>query len=273
MHSSRLTNCKKLLKSQQECLIIGNGPSFEYSLINKEIFIGRDIYCVNYFAFSEHFIQIKPTYYVLVDPTFWIKEAPEDMVEQNIKLFDKILNIVEWNLNFLVPGEMKKSPEFLDFIRKSKNKKNINIIYFNRTPVVGFEYFRYFIYKLRLGMIPPYNVMVAVLFLAVKSGYSNIYIIGADHSWHRDIKVGSDRILYIKEAHSYSLDNNTYRVFDKGRIGEIYKIHEVFLGWGKLFESYNHINDFATAEGVKIYNYTQNSFIDAFEFVSQNNND
>ena len=116
-------------------------------------------------------------------------------------------------------------------------------------------------------MPTAYNVLVAALFLAINAGYENIYFLGADHSWHQNIVVKNDNLLYIKDSHFYDLKTN-YKLFDKGKAGELFKVHEVFLGWGRLFEVYILLNEYAQSRGVSIINVSLESFIDAFQRIS-----
>lgn len=249
--------------------MLGNGPSLSKSLsTSRAIFRDRDIYCVNTFAVSEYFTEIKPSHYVLADPTFWLLNVSDIDRTCRLALFDRIIDSATWPMVVLAPHEMRKGMEWRSFCRTAAIRcPNISVQYFNRTPVNGFKCFRHLIYRASLGMPTAYNVLVAALFLAINAGYENIYFLGADHSWHQNIVVKNDNLLYIKDSHFYDLKTN-YKLFDKGKAGELFKVHEVFLGWGRLFEVYILLNEYAQSRGVSIINVSLESFIDAFQRIS-----
>ena len=58
-----------------ECIILANGPSLRKTLEEKIGFItkgDKEIFAVNYFINSPFYEKIKPQYYVLNAPEFWI---------------------------------------------------------------------------------------------------------------------------------------------------------------------------------------------------------
>jgi len=249
-------------KANKKCIVLGNGPSLAHDLENKpDIFSSMDSMCVNFFAFSEYYEQIKPKYYVILDPNFWQENLSEG-VEDRDRFLDVFVQKTSWNLTLYMPHDAKNSTVLARLI----NCSNIKTEYFNRTPVDGFSWFRHFLYKRSLGMPLAQNVLVASVFLALNLEYEEVYIVGADHSWHEEIEVGKDNVLYVRQKHFYDSEEVVelkpfFHAGDKG----VFNIYQVFDGWAKLFYSYMLLRKYADELGVKIYNASSKTYVDAFE--------
>lgn len=262
---TRIISWPSNLAANDECLIFGNGPSLKDALNHHtEIRQGRDLFCVNYFALSEDYTQIRPSHYVLVDPFLWLNDIPQQDIQYREELFETLASDTDWPMILFIPHEIKKSSTW----PQSKLLKNSNIVpvYFNRTPIDGFQFFRHFSYRYNIGIAPPLNVLIAAIFMSIKSGYKKVYVFGADHSWHEQIIVGSDNILYAKQEHFYD-KKVSLAPFDKTIKGEIYKIHEVFEGWSRVFNCYHLLEIYAKSLGVNVFNATSKTYIDAFQRI------
>ncbi|MDH5325756.1 MAG: hypothetical protein OEZ68_10485 [Gammaproteobacteria bacterium] len=247
---------------RRECIILGNGPSLSIDLVNNPgLCAGKDIVCVNYFALSEIYEEIMPNHYVVLDPDIWDDNLKQG-VEDRDKFIEYMCSKTKWELNFFIPVEARRSKVF----SKLSTNSNININLYNRTPVDGFGWLVNGIYKRGLGMPRPYNVLVASIFLAINMGYEKVYFVGADHSWHEDILVGKDNVLYVRQHHFYDDAENVvltpfFNAGDKG----VFDMHQVFSGWAKLYYSYKLLRHFADKSGVSVLNASSKSYIDSFD--------
>src|ERR1035437_5994710 len=88
---------KKLPKAVKDnCAILGNGPSLNYSLKNNLDFIKKcDILCVNNFAQSEYFQILKPDDYVLFDGYYFLHDN-EIHVRADVQLTFEIFKTINW---------------------------------------------------------------------------------------------------------------------------------------------------------------------------------
>lgn len=243
---------------RDNCFILGNGPSLknnlEYVISNAN---SVDIFCVNFFANDRCFCQIKPNNYVLLDPLFWLDNLPENTINKRKHLFEVLFISTNWDMNIFIPVQGRD-------VFKGYDNPNIKIIYFNKTPVLGFRAFRNLCYKLNLGMPVPQNVLVAAIFLSIQLRYKKVYLFGADHSWHQELVVGNDNTLYVRQVHFN--DNNVELVpFYKPGNKDTFKVHEIFNAWSRVFRSYLHLQRYAELMGTEIFNVTNKSFIDAFK--------
>ncbi len=86
--------------SVENCLILGNGPSLKQSLEKDlDMFKKSTLMCVNNFAASAEFTMLKPSYYVILDPGFFIDKQRKDIVET----FGILKNNVDWELTSFYP--------------------------------------------------------------------------------------------------------------------------------------------------------------------------
>ena len=249
------------LNNHSTCVILGNGPSLKESLEqNLELIKKYDIVCVNQFAYSEYFEILKPQNYVLLDDYYF--SYNEETLENRkaiVASFEKFKSI-NWKINFLVPVKAKKS--YLVSKILSANK-NVTISYFNYVVTEGFTGFKHFIFKNNLGMPQCQNVLSAALFLNVNRNYNEIYLLGADHSWHEDFAVLQNNELTINDTHFYDKEKaKPINLSDKARQ---LTISSLFLSLYKAFRSYEVIKLYADYRNVRIYNASVKSYIDSFE--------
>lgn len=247
--------------------ILGNGPSLRTTLASDLSFIETtDIYAVNLFASSAEFTQIKPQNYVMLDPAFFLFSQENNGREDIKKTLDCLIKNTSWEMNLFVPQKAKKS-----FLVKeiAQNNQNIQFQYFNYTIVEGFTWFRHRMFNLNLGMPQCQNILACALFLAIRRKYDEIYLFGADHSWHEEIRVSESNDIEVKQVHFYDkadqvkhqkvLDVNTKTHSD---------LQAIFLSLYKVFYGYGILKQYADYQSIKVLNASKKSYIDTFERVS-----
>lgn len=247
--------------------ILGNGPSLRTTLASDLSFIETtDIYAVNLFASSTEFTQIKPQNYVMLDPAFFLFSQENNGREDIKKTLDCLIKNTSWEMNLFVPQKAKKS-----FLVKeiAQNNQNIQFQYFNYTIVEGFTLFRHRMFNLNLGMPQCQNILACALFLAIRRKYDEIYLFGADHSWHEEIRVSESNDIEVKQVHFYDkadqvkhqkvLDVNTKTHSD---------LQAIFLSLYKVFYGYGILKQYADYQSIKVLNASKKSYIDTFERVS-----
>ena len=259
---SRPTGRIKSKKQENPLIIMGNGPSFRDTIDNHlDILCQNDTLAVNFAANSPEFFQIKPRYYTLADPLFFEDSDAENM----IALYDN-LNKVDWQMTLIIPV---KAPV------KVKNP-NITVERFNMVGVDGARWLKHILFDSRMAMPRPRNVLIPSIMVAIWLGYKEIYLVGADHSWMKSISVDNDNHVVSIQTHFYKDSNK-----ELGRKRDLFanvKLHEVAHSYYTAFKAYHTILDYITPKGVKIYNATPESFIDAFErrdlsYLRTSNND
>ncbi len=249
---------KQTTKGVKKCVILGNGPSLAHSLIEYASILNKyQLIAVNSFALTDEYTVLKPSYYVLHDPAFWTTE--HDLPE---RVFNAIKLKTEWPIIIYIPSKAKKSKAI-----HKLTADNIQIVFYNYTVYKGFKNLGHYFFKRNLAMPQSQNVMVACLFLAINAGFRDIYILGADHTWHENLVVDDNNILCLKDVHFYDKGAEIkLKPFRKGlNVEETFRVSEIFEVWSKVFRGYETIAVYAKLKGANIYNSSKISFIDSFE--------
>jgi hypothetical protein len=270
-----LVQSKYLLpeKLHQPCenkriVILGNGPSLNDTFKNRSNFLkNSDLLCVNAFSLSEYFTLWKPKYYLLADPQFWIESPIQGQNVHTDSVLDSIISKTNWDLFLFMPYEARKHKVFLN---KVKQNPKVRLCFYNNTTVTGYKWFYRLCYRLQLGIPRPQNVLIPALILSVNIGIKEIYLTGADHSWHENIIINDQNTLCFIDKHFYP-DKPEPRAVKDIFTGEKIHIHDIFESLTIAFKNYHIISDYAKYRGVNIYNASEKSYIDAFErFIPAN---
>ena len=179
------------------------------------------------------------------------------------KTLSCLIKITTWEMNLFVSQKVKKAYFIVQIL---ENNKNITVNYFNYTIVQGFSWFRHRIFNLNLGMTQCQNILACALFLAIRRKYEEIYIFGADHSWHEEIRVSENNEIEVKQVHFY---DNASQIKHAKILDVNTKVHSnlqtIFLSLHKAFYGYHILKQYADYQSVKVLNASEKSYIDAFE--------
>lgn len=244
----------------EQCIILGNGPSFKRSLeLYPGFFLKHPLFAVNSFATTDTYAQLKPAYYVILDPGFWNHSG-----KHVTDTLDALRSKTQWPMQLLLPMQARHSVHFKEL---AKSNPQIIITYFNYTVFKGFRSIAKFCFRRNLAMPQCQNVLAASIFLGINAGFKRIYIFGADHSWHETLYVNDENVVCVKHEHFYSEGKKTeYTPFYKGlHIRETFRMDEILYTFAKTFSGYRVLQDYALQRHCKIYNASEVSAIDAFE--------
>jgi Protein of unknown function DUF115 len=243
---------------EDTCLVLGNGPSLKSALANKrDYFRHGSLMCVNTFSLSPEYTDLKPTYYVMLDPGLW--HADNNLIRETM---EAIGQKTTWPLHLIVPHEARMSK----YIASFSGHSSITVHYINYVVFKGFEKTANYFFRKNKAMPQSQNVLVASLFFAINIGFKRIELFGADHNWHEQIRVNEDNIVCVKQVHFYENEMKVeYLPFYKAmHIKETFRMDEAFHAWAKVFYGYIRIRKYADSRGCKIFNATENSYVDAF---------
>lgn len=257
-------NRLKINIQNQEATILANGPSAR-EIVNerKELIKGTDLLVVNDFGNTEFFFDLKPKYYILLDPTYFnfsfkhpgLNEKNEDTTRINkLRLFNN-LKEVDWPMQLFVPSGCN----IKTFISLFDANPNINVISFNATRVLGFDGFQNVMYGHGLGLPTSRNVIIPAMILMVILGYKKVFLYGCEISWTKTMDVDPENgQMFFNDRHFYSKDEIRY--FGKG----------AYLWWleaiSEMLRGVEQVAKFAKSNGVHIVNRTKGSFIDSFDY-------
>jgi hypothetical protein len=250
----KVTNHKT---NSRSCVILGNGPSLNDSLQNHLEFIKKhDIFCVNVFSASTYYKQLKPNNYLLLDNAF-----TEPNHERASKAIVHLVDDTDWELNLFVPFKFKKSSYFVESIAKNPN---IKVIYFNYVILDGLDSLKFWFYKNELGMPQSQNVLVASIFRCINLKYKEIYVLGADHTWHETIRLNDDNEIVADDSHFYG--TKTYEINKLMPKNKSYMARQ-FLSLHKAFKGYEVLARYAEYRKVDVINASKRSYIDVFRKI------
>lgn len=261
-NKDRLNKVKIPVNIQEDCLILGNGPSLLIDIDTIKLDPNPKA-VVNNFGFNELYEIIKPKFYYIVDPAYWAENITSEYLEDR-KLFRILHEKTNWELMIIVPfvAYKKISQEF-------GNHKFIKVHFYNHT-IIPWNYKDNLVAKMYsrfMGSPRLQNVIGASIFISIVLGYKNIKLFGVEHSWLADIVVDEENRVCWKEKHFYEVASVRPHLKSNG---ENYKLHELLFDYGHMFNSYHIIKKFADISKCQIINCTSNSYIDAFYKLKKN---
>lgn len=231
--------------------IIGNGPSFktDYERFLNDKSENDKVICVNMFANTELYTILKPSIYVICDPAFFSVKKMDSVAA----VYENIISKTDWPLIVYVPYNVKGGETF----NLLKNNQNITIKFMLNIPLTGgVEKWNVLLYRLGLANPLYQNVLVASTYCGIRMKFDEIFLWGADHSWLEDAIVRNNKI-YVEDNHHYG----------KGEIEEsrYHNVAKYLTNFMRAFECYYALERYSKAKGIKIYNCSSISWINAFE--------
>lgn len=243
----------------EDVYILGNGPSLNLVLEDMNNKTNTKMCVVNFSILSPMFRKIKPNYYVIADPAFFIRPYKDDRFKQVIKE----LNNIDWKLSIFIP-----SIYYNKFNQELKPRPNIKIIPFKLNPFhedMGFDKIRYKAYEMGLACPRVQNVVIASIYCMINTGYKKIHLYGVEHSWTSQIIVNKDNQVCLKDTHFYDKNETKSKPWMKNE-KEVFKMHEILRTLSYMFIGYHDLQHYAEYLGdIEIINNTKDSFIDAFK--------
>ena len=106
--------------------------------------------------------------------------------------------------------------------------------------------------------------MIPCLSLCLQPNIKNILLLGVGHNWLKDLTVTQNNEVLLNQKHFYDKDKSKAKPLDKKGKGSR-NLYEVLNKFTLAFYGYFIIKEYAESMEVKIYNGTEDSFIDAFE--------
>ena len=247
--------------SSDKLIVIANGPSllkaFEKS---PELFKTYPCIATNMFAIGKEFDLIKPLYYVWLDAYMWTSKS-----DNVIKVQQTLQRDVDWKMHLFVPQFSKGNAIIREIV---KSNKNISLVYYNYTYFAGFPSIGHLLYKLNLSAPRAWNVTIMSLFLGINMKFKQLYLVGADHTWHEHLYMNNENVLHTKVEHFYDDQKSIeYVPFYKNGDSTMgtNTAKDFFWIWSKTFEGYEQVSAYAVNRNTYIFNASKESFIDAFK--------
>lgn len=237
-------------------VIMANGPSLADTIAcHAHALRSATSMAVNFAANTPTFALLRPDYYILVDPHFFSGRSEKNFTDLWVNLA-----AVDWDMTLIVPRSFKDAARRM-LAAAGASGSHLRVLTINTIGAEGFRPLRHFLYRRRLAMPRPRNVLIAAIMAAIWLGFRNIDIVGADHSWTETLGVDSENRLVAVQRHFYDEGAEQSRVAEEYRG---YRLHQILGSLAIAFRSYHHIAEFAATRGIAIRNLTPRSYIDAF---------
>lgn len=229
-------------------ILFGNGPSLNRMHITKSDISDYAIMCVNFFALNQElFFDFQPKYYCIIDPAFFVDNKTDD-----VKKLERIFEKVHWDMT-LVTLYNSKIAFTNDNIRIHRINSNVY-----RGSVT---WFRNAIFKRNIGTYRYQNVLNAALYYLITCKCNEIYLVGADNDWHRELYVDESNEVIRETKHFYGRTRLNVTRNQEIKKGELYKY---FYWYYITLHSHYIASKYALSQGVPVYNCNPDSYIDVF---------
>lgn len=265
-HKGAGRKVRRLKKDRQgrAATLLANGPSAkEIVTERKDLLKNTDLMVLNDFGNTTMFFELKPAYYILLDPAYFdyeftnpgLNEDNSDNSRSRERQLMDNFKKVDWDMTLFVPAIYKEKNVTALFDANPK----IKVIPYYATRVLGYEGFQNFMYKRAQGLPSSRNVIIPAMMLMPLLGYKTVYLYGCEISWTKTMDVDPENgRMFFNDRHFYSKDEIRY--FGKG----------AYLWWLEaileMLKGVEQVAKFADYYGVRIINRTKGSFIDAFEY-------
>lgn len=239
-------------KKNKELRILCNGPSLD---IENAFIIDNNIeYCmVNHACQTTEFTKVRPTIYIIADPSFL-----RNITNEAVRKSWNILKNVDWDMTLFVPFYLYEETKKL--VKDSKLK----ICCYHSAPLNSWKKFTFTMYNKNLGMPFVGNVMIATIYVGIQKGFSKIRLYGSDHSWTEQLRVNENNQVCIRDVHYY--DKNSPKLIPwVDETGNPYSMKIILKKFSEIFEQYEILERYAESKGVSILNMCTQSYIDAFK--------
>lgn len=240
--------------------LIVNGPSASNImplLGKKDEFISNPSIVVNFFANNPEYEILRPEYYCLADPMFFM-DIP-GRIDKVRKFFCNLEMKTTWPLVLLIP----KCYGIDKFKLYSKIKNsNIEIIEVSTLGYEGFEKFRYRFYKLGFCAPRPYTVAIMALYSCINLGFNEIDIYGLDNNYYASLCLNQQGVVCDKIQHNGAPDE--YREI-RTDTGERISLYDYLLGLTYHLKNHEYTQQYAKYIGTKIFNHSPITMVDAYE--------
>lgn len=244
-----------------ELVILANGPSLNATVEQHADFLrGKGLMAVNFCADSPMFTRLRPQYYLIADPLFWIVDEKRD------RLFGALAERTDWKLHLLMPAKALADKRWQQMIAANKN---ISLHIYNTTPIEGFRGFAEWLYRRGMGVPRPHNVLIPAIAQGLRMPFRKIYLAGADHSWLPEITVTDRNEVLMHQKHFYDQGTSKAEGVKQENLNTA-RLHTILFHMYTAFKAYFTLRDYAASLGKQVINITPGSYIDAFERLNLN---
>lgn len=240
-------------KSNDECLIIANGPSVNQNLSNILAYRHKiDVFTVNY---ATSMLQNIPSkVHVLADPRFFGADSHIKEIEKNVDSFYETLNALNTIFSLAVPHQ------YYHIARERIFNNNIHLLSYptDRWPSYADKgallKLKHLLLQKGIVGFGAQTVPIAALYLALMMGYKKIWIVGLDLSFK--IYVDCHCRCYFDYEHFYDSQ--------KPQIVSETPLYDQYTSLSNAYSELNEVKKYSTQNSIQIINISLDSMVDVF---------
>lgn len=168
-------------------------------------------------------------------------------------------------MNMCLPIAAKRS----EFVQQIILNPNINVYYFNSygdNTQLADTAFKFKLWDYNLISWLAQTVINTAVQMAINLRYDEIILVGADTSWHTTYEMDQEtNTLYTIDSHFYG--HKKIPVFEDSECMIHAKLNQELSSVANALKGYCILEQYAKYAGVKVYNASEFSWIDAFERI------
>jgi len=233
--------------------ILASGPSIN----TQDLLFLKNEYCI---AVSQFFLhpqinEIHPLYHCFAPTHYPFND------ETNKIIFDNFISNYKYPVKLFI-GNREYEYSYYNFLKKnSEYKIDASFIdYSKSTQLDENNYTNENIWDITQKPFEIRTVVYIAIQIAYYMGFNEIYLLGVDHDYLRELNTGREGHHFYAEEKSYN-DKEHLNMFTTERWFE-----EYYYRW----KQYRLMNEFLKTKRVKIFNATNGGMIDVFERVDYN---
>lgn len=254
-------------KTSDKLFILGNGPSLKMSLQKyMSYFISGDydVLVVNNILYDDVYEKLKPKFHMYMDPSLFtsLELKSNELRLDSEKFVSTLVRKVTWEMYFIVSCAQKDS---WIFNRISENPY-IRVVFINNKDYVSYktESEKFHLWDENLLSVPAQTVLNTALYYGIAKRYTDIYLFGADTNWIEQVKVDQEtNQVYEIDEHFYG--RVIRPIFTDLEEKVPVKMYEQLDSISCALKLYWDLRSYSEYAGVKVYNASEYSLIDAFE--------
>jgi hypothetical protein len=235
--------------NKENSIVIGNGPSFSSFLENNRSIISEyELIVCNGFVSTCEFNLLKPENYCLLDPLYFDldNEQVVNYVNDVLETWDNLVAKTNWPMSLYVSiHDSKKLKAIQPYLDKNKFLRIVNVL-----PIKFHSILKNYFYSNGIGLIGGMTVTHLSLQISILKQNKNIYLVGVDHDWFKNIRYDDDsNNVGLLNTHFYG---DEMLFYGSGQLKEINLAIDLNNIAKSMFE-FIELNEFAKLRCLNLY--------------------
>ncbi len=247
--------------SGKPALALGSAPSFNTFLetLSPSDWQQFELFATNNFARHPSYTELKPRYYVLLDPGYWeVDRLPKPVQQKIYATWEALAERTDWPMNIFLTRRARNT----EIVKRYRQVENLKFHYFNYVIYNGFERFGHWLYSRNLAAPSMRLAGNIAVYLSLLVGAKHTYTVGIENSYIKTLVLDEENVLYFGDG-TYD-DRSAETAFE--RFQPVRQSLSQFLeGIISSNDNFALLDRWARSRGGAVYNATPQSMIDTLE--------